>query len=65
MTPIEKAIHALGSQKKLAEAVGQSPQFINAIKKRGGKLTTRTVSPDLWEKATGISRKELFPDFYS
>ena len=63
LTPIDKAIRAVGSQKGLAEALGQSPQFINMIKRRGGKLTTRSVSPETWVKATGLPKRELFPEF--
>ena len=46
MTPIDKAIKAIGSQKKLADALGVSPQFINQIKRRGGVLTTDKVTPE-------------------
>lgn len=63
MTPIDKAIKAIGSQKKLADALGVSPQFINQIKRRGGKLTTDKVTPEKWVKVTGLSVKELFPQF--
>lgn len=64
MTPLDKAIQALGgSQVALARALGQSPQFIAMIKRRGGNLTTKTVSPDEWAKATGLSKSELFPDY--
>ncbi|MBN6069491.1 helix-turn-helix domain-containing protein [Aggregatibacter actinomycetemcomitans] len=63
MTPIEKAIEAFGSQKKLANALGVSPQFINQIKRRGGELTTDKVTPEQWVKVTGLSVTELFPEF--
>ena len=63
MTPIDKAIEAFGTQKKLAEALGVSPQFINQIKRRGGKLTIDKVTPEQWVKVTGLSVKELFPKF--
>ena len=63
MTPIEKAIEAFGSQKKLAEALGVSPQFINQIKRRGGELTTDKVTPEQWVKVTGLSVTDLFPKF--
>lgn len=64
MTPLDKAIQAFGgSQVDLARALGQSPQFIAMIKRRGGNLTTKTVSPDEWAKATGLSKSELFPDY--
>ena len=63
MTPIDKAIRAIGSQKKLADAVGVSPQFINQINRRGGELTTDKVTPEKWVKVTGLSVKELFPQF--
>ena len=63
MSPIDKAIKAIGSQKKLADALGVSPQFINQIKRRGGELTTDKVTPEKWVKVTGLSVKELFPQF--
>ncbi|KGQ29754.1 YdaS family helix-turn-helix protein [Gallibacterium anatis] len=63
MTPIEKAINATGGQTKLAKALGVSPQLIHQIKKKGGKICTRSISPDQWKKATGLSKKELFPDY--
>lgn len=65
MTPIEKAIRAVGSQADLAKAIGQSPQFIFQMKKRGGQISTRTVPPDVWVQATGLSKKELFPEYHS
>lgn len=65
MTPLEKAIRAVGSQSNLAKAIGQSPQFIFQMKKRGGQISTRVVSPDAWVKATGLSKKELFPEYYT
>lgn len=65
MTPLDKAIQAFnGSQSELARALGQSPQFIAMIKRRGGHLTTKAVSPDEWAKATGLPKSELFPDFH-
>ncbi|MBS6026334.1 MAG: helix-turn-helix domain-containing protein [Haemophilus pittmaniae] len=63
MTPIEKAIAAVGSQAKLAKALGESPQFIYRIKKSGGTISTQKVSPDKWAAVTGLSKKELFPEF--
>ena len=63
MTPIDKAIEAFGTQKKLAEALGVSPQFINQIKRRGGELTIYKVTLEQWVKVTGLSVKELFPKF--
>jgi hypothetical protein len=63
MTPIDKAISAIGSQKKLADALGVSPQFINQIKRRGGELTTDKVTPEQWVKVTGLSFSDLFPKF--
>ena len=63
MTPIDKAISAIGSQKKLADALGVSPQFINQIKRRGGELTTDKVIPEQWVKVTGLPVKDLFPQF--
>ncbi|SUU98731.1 helix-turn-helix domain-containing protein [Avibacterium paragallinarum] len=35
MTPIEKAILAVGSQAKLAKALGKNSQFIYRMKKSG------------------------------
>ncbi|WP_329504878.1 hypothetical protein [Haemophilus parainfluenzae] len=48
MTPVDKAIEAFDTQKKLAEALGVSPQFINQIKRRGGELTIDKVTPEQW-----------------
>ena len=77
MTPIDKAISAIGSQKKLADALGVSPQFINQIKRRGGELTTDKVTPEQWVKVTAercakieeltngkVKKSELRPDLW-
>lgn len=64
MTPIEKAIEAVGSPKALADKLGRSPQFIHKIRKGKGHLTTRVVSPQEWCKATGLPMTELFPEYF-
>lgn len=64
MTPIEKAIEAVGSPKALADKVRQSPQFIYKIQKGKGHLTTRLVSPQEWVEATGLPMLELFPEYF-
>lgn len=63
MTPIEKAINACGSQAKLAKALGKTSQFIYRIKKSGGRIRTRSITPDTWCEVTGLSKKELFPEY--
>ena len=63
MTPVEKAIKALGTQAKLAKALGESSQFIYRMKKSGGVISTQKVSPDKWAAVTGLSKKELFPEY--
>lgn len=65
LTPIEKAIRAVGdTQITLAKLVGCSPQNITNIKARGGKIPYKRKSVrEKWIKATGLSEKELFPDF--
>ncbi|AKD39225.1 helix-turn-helix domain-containing protein [Pasteurella multocida subsp. multocida] len=63
MTPIEKAIQAVGSQAKLAQAVGKTSQFIYRMKKSGGKISTQDVSADKWKEVTGLPKSELFPEF--
>lgn len=65
MTPIEKAIFAVGSQAKLSRAVGVSPQAIWNMKARGGKITTRNVPAKVWSSATGVPLSELFPEKFS
>jgi len=56
MTGIEQAIHAIGSQAKLAEALGCSQQNISMMLRNG-------YAPIKWiraiEQATGISRDLL------
>lgn len=63
MTPLEKAIDALGGKSKLAAALGVSPQFIHRMQVRGGNISTRKVTADEWAKVTGLSKKELFPEY--
>ena len=63
MKPIEKAIAAVGSQSKLAKALGESAQFIYRMKKGDGRISTQKVSPDKWAAVAGLSKKELFPEF--
>ncbi|QDX29515.1 YdaS family helix-turn-helix protein [Dickeya poaceiphila] len=63
-TPLEKAVAAVGgSQKNLAEKVGVTPQAINMIKRRGGRLPARKMNKFL--AATGLSKEELYPDIFS
>ncbi|AZI14524.1 helix-turn-helix domain-containing protein [Avibacterium paragallinarum] len=63
MTPIEKAILAVGSQAKLAKALGKNSQFIYRMKKSGGRISTQDISADKWKEVTGLSKRELFPEF--
>ncbi|KMK50926.1 hypothetical protein RO21_09065 [[Actinobacillus] muris] len=63
MTPIEKAIQAVGSQAKLAKALGKKSQFIYRMKKKDGKIATQDISPDKWAEVTGLRKAELFPDY--
>ena len=56
MTGIEQAIHAIGSQAKLAEALGCSQQNVSMMLRNG-------YAPIKWvraiEQATGVSRDLL------
>ena len=65
LTPLDKAIKAVGdTQKTLASLVGCSPQNITNIKARGGRIPHRSKKVrEKWLKATGLSEKELFPDY--
>lgn len=63
MTPIEKAIQAVGSQANLAKALGKPSQFIYRMKKKDGKIATQEIHPDKWAEVTGLPKSELFPDF--
>ncbi|CDF99488.1 hypothetical protein [Avibacterium paragallinarum] len=63
MTPIEKAILAVGSQAKLAKALGKNSQFIYRMKKSRGRISTQDISADKWKEVTGLSKRELFPEF--
>lgn len=61
LTPFEKALLAVGGkQKELANRLGCSVQNVNKLKKKG-KIPTN--NPDLWVKATGLPKSELFPKF--
>jgi DNA-binding transcriptional regulator YdaS (Cro superfamily) len=63
-TPLEKAVAAVGgSQKDLAEKVGVTPQAINMLKRRGGRLPARKMNKFL--TATGLTKEELYPDIFS
>ncbi|OTP97312.1 hypothetical protein B6D16_00875 [Gilliamella apicola] len=66
MTPIEKAIRAIGGNKsELARLVGCSPSNITNIIARGGRIPCMSKEKrDRWVKATGLSPTELFPDIY-
>lgn len=66
MTPLDRVLERFDfCQKRLADALGVSPQFVQALKRRGGKLTTRKISINEWERVSGLNRKELFPEFFS
>lgn len=56
MTGIEQAIHAIGSQAKLAEALGCSQQNVSMMLRNG-------YAPIKWiraiEQATGVPRDQL------
>lgn len=63
-TPLDKAVAAVGgSQKDLAEKIGVSPQAINLIKKRGGRLPLRRMNA--FVAATGLSKEELYPEYFT
>ncbi|MBC3421816.1 MULTISPECIES: YdaS family helix-turn-helix protein [Pseudomonas] len=59
-TPLERAIHAAGSGKALADLLGVTPMAVSYWKTRG--VPARQALPI--EKATGVSRHELRPDLY-
>ncbi|MNJ57919.1 hypothetical protein D3C77_535300 [compost metagenome] len=59
-TPLERAIHAAGSGKALAELLGVTPMAVSYWKARG--VPAKQALPI--EKATGVSRHELRPDIY-
>lgn len=62
-TPLDKAIEAVGGcQKVLAERVGVTPQAINKLKKRGGSLPIKKWK--LYVKATRLSKKVLYPNYF-
>jgi transcriptional regulator with XRE-family HTH domain len=62
LTPFDIAIAAVGgTQRELAKRLGCTEQNISKLKKTG---TIPTNNPELWVKATGLSKKELFPQFY-
>lgn len=62
-TPLDKALAAVGGrQTDLAKLIGVTPQAINLLKKRGGTLPIHKA--EKWEKATGLSLHELFPNYY-
>ncbi|KFC08297.1 hypothetical protein GTGU_01494 [Trabulsiella guamensis ATCC 49490] len=64
VTPLDLAINAVGgSQKTLAEKVGVTPQAINMLKKRGGRLPIAKRSQ--YEAATGLPREVLYPEIYA
>lgn len=66
ITPIERAIRAIGGNKsELARLVGCSPSNITNIIARGGRIPCMSKEKrDRWIKATGLSKKDLFPDIY-
>lgn len=65
-TPLDLAIKAVGgSQKVLAEKVGVTPQAINMLKKRGGKLPLSEEKMRKYEQATGLSRAVLYPKIFA
>ena len=66
ITPIEKAIKSVGGNKsELARLVGCSPSNITNIIARGGRIPCMSKEKrDRWIRATGLSKKDLFPDIY-
>lgn len=60
ITPLERAIHAAGSGKALAELLGVTPMAVSYWKSRG--VPARQALPI--EKVTGVSRHDLRPDLY-
>jgi len=66
LTPIEKAIRAVGGNKsELARLVGCVPSNITNIVARGGRIPCMSKEKrDRWINATGLSKKDLFPDIY-
>lgn len=60
-TPVQKAILAAGGQNELARRLGCTPQHISKLKKKGKVPTNQPVK---WLKATGLSKRDLFPQFY-
>lgn len=63
MDAIKKAVAAAGGRKRLAEAIGVTPQFVWQMER--GK---RPVPPALCariEAKTGIRREELRPDIFA
>lgn len=59
--PVQKAIIAAGGQLELAKKAGCTPQYISKLKKNG-KLPAK--DPDRWARATGLSKRDLFPQFF-
>ncbi|AGH74498.1 MULTISPECIES: YdaS family helix-turn-helix protein [Edwardsiella] len=63
VTPLDLAINAVGgSQRVLAEKIGVTPQAINMLKRRGGRLPVAKVRK--YEEATGLSRDVLYPGMF-
>lgn len=63
LTPLERAIVVVGSQRALAHAIGVSQQAISVwFRKKGKPIPAEMVVAV--EKATGIPRNELRPDMY-
>lgn len=63
-TPLDLAVKAVGgSQKELAAKVGVTPQAINMLKKRGGKLPV--VKMREYIAATGLSKEQLYPEIFA
>lgn len=58
---LELAVRAVGSQTKLAEAIGRTQQAVSKWAKDGRIPAEYVVAV---EKATGIPRQKLRPDLY-
>lgn len=64
LTPLDLAVAAVGgSQKELAEKVGVTPQAINMLKKRGGKLPVSKMKK--YMTATGLTQEQLYPEIFA
>ena len=63
VSPLERAIKAAGSQKKLAEQLGVGQTAVsNWVTRKHRRIPAERVLPI--EALTGVSRHELRPDLY-